>query len=194
MIGGGGRGCVAVPEWSLVVLAHAHVVARRVVERGHREVALRIWRRGDLAAVGDHLVERLPDVADEHVGAHPAVAGHRQLGLEVADDVAGAVLEAVALAVPRPPEDGLIEVRRRARVRRGDAEIREPARPEDLLAHGRHTRVCCAWSTIWNQPASVMSRATRWTSSFPGRQPIFASSAWQNDSRSSGSCTSRARP
>src|SRR5438552_2879835 len=121
------------------LLPHAEHVPGRVAEDRHPEVAFGIRLRHELAAAGNDLLERLVDVLDEDMRPYSALAGDGVLGTEVADDVAGAVLERRVLSIsPRAPaEDLLVKRSRRLRIRGGDPEVGDAANPEaPMLALG----------------------------------------------------------
>src|SRR5205807_851083 len=116
---------------SRALLPDADEVAARVSDQRYPQVAFRIRGVHDLGALGYGPFQGLVEVLDEHVRPDPALAGYLVVGAEVADDVAGAVLErrVFAVAAHRPAEDGFVERSRGLWIRGRDPQVRDPAGP-----------------------------------------------------------------
>src|SRR5215218_1045599 len=184
------------------LLPDADDVAGGVAEERHPEVSLRVRLGGHLAASGANSLERLFEVLDEDVDADAVRTGDRVVAAEVADDVAAAVLEGRvrAAAAHLPAKDPLVELRRGAGVGRGDAQVRDPAAPEDrVLAHrpafcatnAATSRICAGLSPPANEgipppPSSTFDRTVSKSGRAESRfGPIWppapaASSVWQD--------------
>src|SRR5271170_2922152 len=106
------------------VLPYADRVAGRISGHRHPQVTLGVRRGGHLAAGLRDPGQGIVDVLDVYVGNDPGLTGHRQIGHEVPDDVAGAVGEGGAVRPDLPAEHRVVEARRTRGVRGGDAQVR----------------------------------------------------------------------
>src|SRR5580704_15981206 len=106
------------------VLPDADRVAGRIPGHRHPQVTFGIRLGGHLAAGPRDPGQGLVDVLHVHVGNDPGFAGYRQVGHEVADDVARAVLEGGAILPDLPAEHRVVEGCRTRGVRSGDAQVR----------------------------------------------------------------------
>src|SRR6266511_4063517 len=115
------------------LLPEADDVPGGIAERRDPQVALRIRRRQNFRAGSDYFLQRLIYPLDENIREDARLSGNRQIGHEVPDHVAASILEAriVALGVHSPAEHALVERRQAARVGGGNAQIGDPATPED---------------------------------------------------------------
>src|SRR5262245_35395085 len=80
-------------------LPHADDVPGRVAEGRDPQVALRVRRGDDLAALRDDALERFVDLLDEDVGPHARLAGNQLFGGEMPDHMAAAVRETRLVSV-----------------------------------------------------------------------------------------------
>src|SRR5580658_5042262 len=107
------------------VLPDADRVARRVPGHRHPEVTFGVRLGGHFTAGLRDPGQGLVDVLHVDVRNDSGLACNRQVRHEVADDVAGGVLEGVAVFSDLPAEHTAVEGRRTRGVRSRDAQIRD---------------------------------------------------------------------
>jgi hypothetical protein len=90
---------------------------------GTHNVTFGVRRHAYLAPGAGDLGQSLVDILHVDVRDDASLACDRQVGREVADDVAGGVPEAVAAVLSRPAEHGAVKDRGERGVRGGDTQV-----------------------------------------------------------------------
>src|SRR5580692_4850332 len=138
------------------VLPDADRVAGRIPGHRHPQVTFGIRLGGHLAADPRDPGQGLVDVLHVHVGNDPGLAGHRQVGHEVADDVAGAVGEGGTVLPDLPAEHRVVEGCRTRGIWSGDAQVRH-------VTGAEHRDLSHTADPSWPDPGRVCAGG-RWRS------------------------------